>query len=43
MATIMDLINFFDHNSKEYNEFLQYLINFNGDIPFNIEKVKLII
>ncbi|XP_043791348.1 proline-, glutamic acid- and leucine-rich protein 1-like [Apis laboriosa] len=38
----MDLINFFDHNSKEYNEFLQYLINFSGDIPFNIEEIDKI-
>lgn len=38
----MDLINFFDQNSKEYNEFLQYLINFSGDIPFNIEEIDKI-
>ncbi|CAD1474384.1 unnamed protein product, partial [Heterotrigona itama] len=39
MTTIMELINFFDHDSKEYKEFLQHLICFNGDIPFSIEEV----
>lgn len=40
MATITELINFYDYNTKEYEEFLQELICFNGDIPFNIEEVK---
>ncbi|XP_068967263.1 proline-, glutamic acid- and leucine-rich protein 1 [Bombus flavifrons] len=40
MATIMELINFFDHESKEYEEFLQHLICFNGDIPFDVEEVE---
>ena len=39
MATITELINFYDYNTKEYEEFLQELICFNGDIPFNIEEV----
>ncbi|XP_076247122.1 proline-, glutamic acid- and leucine-rich protein 1 [Calliopsis andreniformis] len=39
MATISELINFYDCNSKEYEEFLQELICFNGDIPFDIEEV----
>lgn len=40
MATIIELINFYDHNSKEYDKFLQDLICSNGDVPFNIEEVK---
>ncbi|XP_034189817.2 proline-, glutamic acid- and leucine-rich protein 1 [Osmia lignaria lignaria] len=39
MTTITELISFFDHNSKEYEEFLQDLICLNGDIPFDIEEV----
>ncbi|XP_043257739.1 proline-, glutamic acid- and leucine-rich protein 1-like [Colletes gigas] len=39
MATIMELINFHDHSSKEYDKLLQDLICSNGDIPFNIEEV----
>ncbi|CAK9811036.1 Proline-, glutamic acid- and leucine-rich protein 1 [Anthophora plagiata] len=39
MATLMELLNSFDHDSKEYEEFLQTLICFNGDIPFNLEEV----
>nr|XP_031830628.1 proline-, glutamic acid- and leucine-rich protein 1-like [Nomia melanderi] len=39
MATIMELINFYDHSSKEYEQLLQDLICSNGDIPFNIEEV----
>ncbi|KOC63926.1 Proline-, glutamic acid- and leucine-rich protein 1 [Habropoda laboriosa] len=39
MATLVQLINSFDHDSKEYEEFLQTLICFNGDIPFNLEEV----
>ena len=39
MATITELINFYDYNTKEYEEFLQELICFNGDIPFNTEEV----
>lgn len=41
MATLMELINFFDHESKEYEEFLQNLIYSNGDVPFDIEEVTL--
>lgn len=37
----MELINSFDHESKEYEEFLQHLICFNGDLPFDVEEVKL--
>lgn len=40
MATIAELINFYEGGSKEYEEFLQELICFNGDIPFDIEEVK---
>ncbi|XP_076380824.1 proline-, glutamic acid- and leucine-rich protein 1 [Megalopta genalis] len=39
MATIMELINFYDHSSKEYEELLQDLLCSNGDIPFNVEEV----
>lgn len=37
----MELINSFDHESKEYEEFLQHLICFNEDLPFDVEEVKL--
>ncbi|XP_012138499.1 proline-, glutamic acid- and leucine-rich protein 1 [Megachile rotundata] len=39
MTTITELINSFDHNSREYEDFLQDLICLNGDIPFDIEEV----
>ncbi|XP_078053298.1 proline-, glutamic acid- and leucine-rich protein 1 [Augochlora pura] len=39
MATIMEVINFYDHTSKEYEELLQGLLCANGDVPFNVEQV----
>lgn len=36
----MELIDSFDHESKEYEEFLQHLICFNRDIPFDVEEVE---
>ncbi|XP_076276987.1 proline-, glutamic acid- and leucine-rich protein 1 [Lasioglossum baleicum] len=39
MATIVELINFYDHTSKEYEELLQDLLCSNGDIPLSIEEV----
>ncbi|XP_053978703.1 proline-, glutamic acid- and leucine-rich protein 1-like [Hylaeus volcanicus] len=39
MTTIIELINFYDHSSKEYDRFLQNLICSNGDVPFSIEEV----
>lgn len=41
MANLMELLNFFEQDDKQYNTFLQNLLTFDDDIPFKTEEVNI--